>query len=50
MYKRQISDDLIVDMRNDDQGTFLEMPPPYMSKNDIQYMHDNFVRMVRELE
>ena len=45
-----ISDDLIVDMRNDDQGTFLEMPPPYMSKNDIQYMHDNFVRMVRELE
>ena len=45
-----ISDDLIVDMRNDDQGTFLDMPPPYMSKKDIQYMHDNFVNMVREIE
>ena len=45
-----ISNDLIVDMRNDDQGTFLNMPPPYMSKKDIQYMHDNFVSMVRELE
>ena len=45
-----IPKDLIVDMRNDDQGTFLNMPPPYMSKNDIQYMHDNFVSMVRELE
>ena len=45
-----ISDDLIVDMRNDDQGTFLDMPPPYMSKKDIQYMNDNFVNMVREIE
>ena len=45
-----IDDDLIVEMRSDDQGTYLDMPAPYMSKEDIQYMFNNFVRMFRERE
>ena len=43
-----IDKDLIVEMRSDDQGSFLNMPPPYMSKEDIQYMFDNFVTLYRE--
>jgi len=43
-----IDKDLIVEMRSDDQGSFLDMPPPYMSKKDIQYMFDNFVTLYRE--
>ena len=45
-----IEDDLIVEMRSDDQGTYLNMPEPYMSREDIQYMFDNFVRLFRERE
>ena len=45
-----ISNDLIVDMRTEGQSSFLNMPPPYMSIDDIQYLHDNFVSMVRLLE
>ena len=45
-----IPKDLIVDMRNDEAGSYLKMPAPYMSPEDIQYMHDNYVKMVRELE
>ena len=45
-----ISDDLIVEMRADDDGSYLNMPPPYMSKNDIQYLFNNFCSMVRDLE
>ena len=45
-----IEDDLIVEMRSDDQGTYLNMPKPYMSREDIQYMFDNFVRLFRERE
>ena len=45
-----IDKDLIVDMRSDDQGTYLSMPAPYMSKDDIQYMFNNFVRLFRERE
>ena len=45
-----IDKDLIVDMRSDDQGSFLDMPEPYMSKKDIQYMFNNFVRLFRERE
>ena len=45
-----IDDDLIVEMRSDDQGTYLDMPAPYMSKEDIQYMFNNFVRLFRERE
>tara|TARA_Y100000766_G_scaffold282147_1_gene294882 strand:+ start:850 stop:2226 length:1377 start_codon:yes stop_codon:yes gene_type:complete len=43
-----IDKDLIVEMRSDDQGSFLNMPPPYMSREDIQYMFDNFVTLYRE--
>jgi len=45
-----IEDDLIVEMRHDDQGTYLNMPKPYMSREDIQYMYNNFVRLFRERE
>ena len=45
-----VDKDLIVEMRTDDQGTYLNMPPPYMSKEEIQYMFDNFVRLFRERE
>ena len=45
-----IPSDLVVDMRNDEAGSYLKMPAPYMSGEDIQYMHDNYVKMVRELE
>ena len=45
-----VDKDLIVEMRNDEQGTYLNMPSPYMSKEDIQYMFDNFVRLFRERE
>ena len=45
-----IDKDLIVEMRNDEQGTYLNMPPPYMSKEEIQYMFNNFVRLFRERE
>jgi len=45
-----VNDDLIVEMRTDDQGTYLDMPAPYMSKEDIQYMFNNFVRLFRERE
>ena len=45
-----IDKDLIVEMRSDDQGSFLDMPKPYMSKKDIQYMFNNFVRLFRERE
>jgi len=45
-----VDKDLIVEMRTDDQGTYLDMPAPYMSKKDIQYMFDNFVRLFRERE
>ena len=41
---------MIVEMRSDDQGTYLNMPKPYMSREDIQYMFDNFVRLFRERE
>ena len=43
-----IDKDLIVEMRSDNQGSFLDMPSPYMSKKDIQYMFDNFVTLYRE--
>ena len=43
-----IDKDLIVEMRSDDQGSFLDMPEPYMSKEDIQYMFNNFARLFRE--
>ena len=45
-----VDKDLIVEMRNDEQGTYLNMPSPYMSKEEIQYMFDNFVRLFRERE
>ena len=45
-----VDKDLIVEMRNDEVGTYLNMPPPYMSKEDIQYMFDNFVRLFRKRE
>lgn len=45
-----IEEDLIVEMRSDDQGTYLNMPKPYMSREDIQYMFNNFVRLFRERE
>ena len=45
-----IEDDLIVEMRHDDQGTYLNMPKPYMSREEIQYMYNNFVRLFRERE
>ena len=45
-----IEDDLIVEMRSDDQGTYLNMPKPYMSREEIQYMFNNFVRLFRERE
>ena len=43
-----ISDDLIVSMNfgTDDTSSYLDMPPPYMSKEDIQYMFNNFVSFV----
>ena len=43
-----IDEDLIVEMVNDDQGSFLDMPPPYMSKDDIYHMYLNFPRLFRE--
>jgi len=43
-----IDKDLIVEMRSDDQGSFLDMPEPYMNKKDIQYMFNNFARLFRE--
>ena len=43
-----IDDDLIVEMINDDQGSFLNMPPPYMSREEIYYMYNNFARLFRE--
>ena len=45
-----IEDDLIVEMRSDDQGSYLNMPAPYMSREEIQYMFNNFVRLFRERE
>tara|TARA_B100000945_G_scaffold121931_1_gene96932 strand:- start:74 stop:1450 length:1377 start_codon:yes stop_codon:yes gene_type:complete len=45
-----VDKDLIVEMRSDDQGSYLNMPPPYMSKEEIQYMFNNFVRLFRERE
>ena len=45
-----VDKDLIVEMRSDDQGSYLNMPEPYMSKEDIQYMFNNFVRLFRERE
>jgi len=45
-----VDKDLIVEMRSDDQGSYLNMPAPYMSKEDIQYMFNNFVRLFRERE
>jgi len=45
-----IEDNLIVEMRHDDQGTYLNMPKPYMSREEIQYMYNNFVRLFRERE
>ncbi len=43
-----ISDDLIVSMNfgTEDTSSYLDMPPPYMSKEDIQYMFNNFVSFV----
>ena len=45
-----ISDDLVVSMNfgTDDTTSYLDMPPPYMSKEDIQYMFNNFVSFVRQ--
>ena len=46
-----ISDDLIVSMTfgaDDEVATYLDMPPPYMSKEDIRYMFNNFVSFVRQ--
>ena len=43
-----IDKDLIVEMVNDDQGSFLDMPPPYMSKDEIYEMYLNFPRLFRE--
>ncbi len=43
-----IDEDLIVEMVNDDQGSFLDMPPPYMSKDEIYEMYINFPRLFRE--
>ena len=43
-----VSDDLIVEMINDEQGSFLDMPPPYMSKKEIYDMYNNFGRYFRE--
>ena len=45
-----VDKDLIVEMKSDDQLSYLDMPPPYMSKKDIQYMFNNFVRLFRERE
>ena len=45
-----VDKDLIVEMRSDDQGSYLNMPAPYMSKEEIQYMFNNFVRLFRERE
>lgn len=45
-----VDKDLIVEMRSDNQGSYLNMPSPYMSKDDIQYMFNNFVRLFRERE
>ena len=45
-----VDKDLIVEMKSDDQLSYLDMPPPYMSKKDIQYMYNNFVRLFRERE
>ena len=47
-----IPDDLIVNMRfgGDENTSYLDMPSPYMSKFEIQYMFDNFVRLLREKE
>lgn len=45
-----IPDDLIVSMNfgTEDTSSYLDMPPPYMSKEDIQYMFNNFVSFVRQ--
>ena len=43
-----ISDDLIVEMINDDQGSFLNMPRPYMNKKEIYDMYNNFGKYFRE--
>tara|TARA_B100001093_G_scaffold276884_1_gene264570 strand:- start:530 stop:1960 length:1431 start_codon:yes stop_codon:yes gene_type:complete len=45
-----VDKDLIVEMKSDDQLSYLDMPSPYMSKKDIQYMFNNFVRLFRERE
>ena len=45
-----VEKDLIVEMRSDDQGSYLNMPAPYMSREEIQYMFNNFVRLFRERE
>ena len=45
-----VPDDLIVEMRSDDQGTYLDMPRPYMNKEEIQYMYNNFVHLFRARE
>ena len=43
-----VSDDLIVEMISEDQGSFLDMPRPYMNKEEIYYMYNNFARLFRE--
>jgi len=43
-----IDEDLIVEMVNDDQGSVLNMPPPYMSKEEIYEMYLNFPKLFRE--
>ena len=43
-----VSDDLIVEMINDDQGSFLDMPRPYMNKKEIYDMYNNFGKYFRE--
>ena len=45
-----VPNDLIVEMRSDDQGTYLDMPRPYMNKEEIQYMYNNFVHLFRKRE
>lgn len=45
-----IPDDLIVSMTfgTEDTTSYLDMPPPYMSKKDINYMFNNFVKFIRQ--
>ena len=45
-----IDDSLIAEMRYDNQDSYLKMPAPYMSTEDIRYMYNNFVRLFRARE